>query len=90
MERSGESVLPYCEFQMLGLCGGESCGFKRWPALEGCFLSFVLLRSVETSCFGGKKTYFVSRHDFELCYLQDVTREGWILFDFHYLNSRPT
>lgn len=84
MERSGESVHPYCEFQMSGLCGGESCGFKPWTVLEGCLLSFVLLRSVEISCFRGKKKYLVNRHDFEkkLRSLQDVTREGWIFVWF--------
>lgn len=43
------------EVQMSGLCRGESCGFKPWTVLEGSILSFVLLRSVEISCFRGKK-----------------------------------
>lgn len=67
---------------MSGLCGGESCGFKPWTVLEGCFLSFVLLRSVEISCFRGKKKQLVKRHDLKkqknLSYLQEVTHEGGI------------
>lgn len=85
---------PYCEFQMSGLCGGESCGFKPWTVLEGCFLSFVLLRSVEISCFRGKKKQLVKRHDLKKKKSSPTSRKSLMKegfsFDFHYLNSRPT
>lgn len=78
---------------MPGLCRGESCGFKPWTALEGCILSFVLLRSVEISCFRREKIKkYLLKHQEKLCSVtsrMSLARDGF-LFDFHYLNSPPT